>query len=190
MVLLVSLLILFLVCVLIDIMDKDKEKKRGRPSMDEKKKKQKTSKVSLDEMVSKVSKNLNSSFVYHNDWLQEVLPQNLEDLYKLRVELEPNSSVMPLSEMDDIIAENLKYLNNNDELFSKIHKSFQDFVNDDMDDVVLTLLENFADKIKILIEIRKEKVGAIIRKSIGFKMFPELNINKANEDEDEDKNED
>ena len=158
----------------------NKDKKRGRPAIsgkspiDEKKKKHKTEKVSLDEMVSKVSNNMESSFTEHYDWLQEVLPTNLNELYQLRVKLEPDPSVMTLCEIDDMIDDNMKYLNGNDELFKKIHKTFENFVDDDMDDVILTLLENFTDKVKVLLQEKKNRVNSIIRRSIGMKMFPEL----------------
>jgi len=162
--------------------DKDNEKKRGRPSLDGKKKKPKT-KITVEELYDKVSKNLDSPFVYHNDWLQEILPTNLEELYNLRLSLEPNNNVMPLSEMNKMITDNLDHLNGNYEMFQKIHKSFENFVDDNMEDVILTLLENFVDKVKILLEIRKEKVHSIIRKSIGVKMFPELkNVIQEKED--------
>jgi hypothetical protein len=162
--------------------DKDNEKKRGRPSLDGKKKKQKT-KISLEEISDKVSKNLDSPFVYHNDWLQEILPTNLEELYNLRLSLEPNNSVIPLSEINMMITDNLEHLNGNVEMFEKINNSLENFVDDNMEDVILTLLENFTDKVKVLIENRKEKVHSIIRKSIGVKMFPELkNVIQEKED--------
>lgn len=169
----------------------DKEKKRGRPSIvksprDEKKKKLNSEKVSLDKIITKVSNNLVSSFDVHNDWLQEVLPASLEELYRLRVELEPDTRVMPLCEINDMINSNIAHLNGNDELFKKIHELFENFVNDDMEEIVLVLLENFNDKVKILIEEKKERVNAIIRKSIGIKMFPELKTSNMTNYDNED----
>lgn len=155
-----------------------KEKKRGRPIISGKspqdKKKSRQEKTSLDKMTEKVSGNIDSSFNEHYHYLKEVLPSNLDELYHLRVQLEPSSSIMTSSEIDGMIENNLKYLNGNDEHFKKIHETFETFVNDDMDEVLLALLENFADKVNILLQEKKEKVHSIIRKSIGIKMFPEL----------------
>ena len=159
------------------------EKKRGRPSTSEKNKKQKKRNFTLQELMAFVSKNLNSPFSDHNIWLQENLPENLEDLYKLRVFLEPKKSNFTQSEIDNIISRNILYLNGNDKSFTEIHQLFDHFVNDHMEEHILTLLENYRDKVNFLVEKRNEKVCGIIRKSIGIKMFPELlDNNNAKED--------
>lgn len=155
-----------------------KEKKRGRPSNPGKspydKKKSKCENTSLDDMTKKVSNNIDSAFDEHYHYLKEALPSNLDELYQLRLQLEPESSVSSLSEIDDLIKDEIKLLNGNDEYFKKIHQTFEQFVNDDMDDVVMDILNLFADKVSILLRHKKDKVNSIIRKSIGIKMFPEL----------------
>lgn len=156
-------------------MDPDKQKKRGRPSLCEKSnKKPKDNSNVIENMVNKVSINTSSSFAVHNDWLQENLPDSEKELFDLIIKLKPKEEVTKLEEVDDEISEKLKGLNGNYEMFSKIDEMLEDFVSDNLEEQILDVLNIYTVKVKLLAEIKEEKVRAIIRKSIGLKMFPEL----------------
>lgn len=163
----------------------EKDKKRGRPSTEEKKKKHKNEKLSIDDIMLKVSNNMGSSFSSHNDFLQSNLPDDIDELFDLRKKMEHDKTIMTVDEIDSMINDNLTHCNGNDKLLSEIHQIFKDFVDDNYEDVLLVLLENFSDKVKILVEEKKNKVKAIIRKSIGIKMFPELKTTSMKYSDDE-----
>jgi len=173
----------------------EKDKKRGRPSnakspYNVKNKKTKGDAivinpiVSLDEIVAKVSLNLNFSFIHHHTWLNEVLPLDKEDLCKMAGELEANVGDITLSDIDRDISANITDLNNNSHHFDEINDLIEVFVDDDMDEKLLGVLQGFIDKVKFLREEKLKKAYAIIRKSICIKMFPELksDVMPPNED--------
>jgi hypothetical protein len=106
--------------------------------------------------------------------LQENLPDSKQDLFDLIVKLTPKDDVINLEDINDEISNKLKDLNGNDEQFSKIDDMLEDFVADGMEKQILDVLNIFIVKVNALCENKEEKIRAIIRKSIGLKMFPEL----------------
>lgn len=156
-------------------MEPDKQKKRGRPSLCEKSnKKPKNNENIIEFLENKVSMNTSSSFSIHNSWLQENLPDTKQELFDLIVKLTPKDDVMNLEDINDEISNKFKELNGNDEQFFKIDDMLEDFVADGMEEQILDVLNVLIVKVKALRENKEEKMRAIIRKSIGLKMFPEL----------------
>lgn len=153
-------------------------KRKGRPPSNAKLKKSR--KEYYDEAFQTVKDNLYSSdFMKHHNWLKEYFPNDMEELFQLRLIVEPKTNtdnLLQLEESDAMIQSRASLLKGNSDFVDSFNENISSWVDEGIGDNILELLRLLSDKVIIMQRSKKEQVHTIMRKSIGLLMFPDLQV--------------